>query len=94
MSFCICFFFHCFKNIFLCTIFAAAAVSRQSLETVIYPLPHRQQYPITLTPNRAQKFVFRLFSSDFALAFSLCLLFLVRFLPIKIGRLRTVAERK
>lgn len=88
------FFFHCFKTIFLCTIFAAAAVSRQSLETAIYPRPHRQQYPFILTPNRAQKFVFRPFSSNFALAFSQCLLFLVRFLPIKIGRLRTVAERK
>lgn len=94
MSFCICFFFSLFQNHIFVYNFGCRSGSRQSLETAIYPRPHRQQYPFILTPNRAQKFVFRPFSSNFALSFSLCLLFLVRFLPIKIGRLRTFAERK
>lgn len=98
MSFCICFFFTVSKPYF-CVQFLLPQrlVSRQSLQTAIYPRPHRQQYPFILkniTPNRAQKFVFRPFSSNFALAFSLCLLFLVRFLPIKIGRLQTFAARE
>ena len=76
MSFCICFFFSLFQNHIFVYNFGYRSGSRQSLETAIYPRPHRQQYPFILTPNRAQKFVFRPFSSNFALAFSLCLLFL------------------